>query len=62
MDDPQGPRCMDTGKECDLYTSTCEGRTQNCVASGPGNNMKESTFIIGNRQFQESKVSFLNIL
>ena len=53
---------MDTGKECDLYTSTCEGRTQNCVASGPGNNMKESTFIIGNRQFQESKVSFLNIL
>ena len=47
---------MDSGMDCDLYHSTCEGRTQNCIAAGPGNNMKESTYIIGNRQFEESKV------
>ena len=57
----KGPKCIDSGKECDLYHSTCEGRTQNCIASGPGNDMKESTYIIGNRQFQESKVIFLKI-
>ena len=57
----KGPKCIDSGKECDLYHSTCEGRTQNCIASGPGNDMKESTYIIGNRQFQESKVNFFLI-
>ena len=50
-----GPKCIDTGLECDLFKSTCQGRPQNCVAFGPGQDMKESTFIIGQRQFKESK-------
>ena len=53
----KGAKCIDTGKDCDLYQSTCEGRTQNCIAFGPGNTMKESTYIIGDRQFQEARVS-----
>ena len=52
----KGPKCINTGEDCDLYHSTCEGRTQNCIASGPGNDMKDSTFIIGNRQFLEAQV------
>ena len=51
----KGPKCINTGEDCDLYHSTCEGRTQNCIASGPGDTMKESAFIIGNRQFLEAK-------
>ena len=31
-----GPRCIDTGLPCDLEHSTCNGRSQLCVASGPG--------------------------
>ena len=52
----KGAKCIDTGKDCDLYQSTCEGRTKNCIAFGPGDNMKESTYIIGDRQYQEAKV------
>jgi hypothetical protein len=33
-----GPKCIDTGLECDLYQSTCDGKTQNCIAAGPGSN------------------------
>ena len=58
----KGAKCIDTGKDCDLYQSTCEGRTQNCIAFGPGNTMKESTYIIGDRQFQEAKVSDYKVL
>jgi len=54
----KGAKCIDTGKDCDLYQSTCEGRTQNCIAFGPGNTMKESTYIIGDRQFQEARRLF----
>ena len=39
----QGPKCLDTGLPCDLEHSTCEGRTQMCVAFGPGEDMYEST-------------------
>lgn len=49
-----GPKCMDTGLPCDLLHSTCDGRTQMCVASGPGKDMFESTQIIADRQFQKS--------
>ena len=31
-----GPHCMDTGLACDLEHSTCNNRTQMCIASGPG--------------------------
>lgn len=45
-----GPRCLDTGEPCDLATSTCNGRNAKCIASGPGNDMEESTEIIGRMQ------------
>ena len=32
----KGPHCLDTGLPCDLEHSTCNGRTQLCVAFGPG--------------------------
>ena len=56
----QGPRCIDTGVECDLEHSTCDGRVQKCIASGPGKDMFESTKIIADRQYQVSKQLFLN--
>jgi len=33
-----GPKCLDTGLPCDLPTSTCNGRTEQCIAFGPGTN------------------------
>ena len=42
-----GPHCQDTGEPCDILTSTCDGRNELCVASGPGKDMFESTRIIG---------------
>ena len=51
----KGAKCIDTGKDCDLYQSTCEGKAKNCIAFGPGDTMKESTYIIGDRQFHEAK-------
>lgn len=50
----QGPRCIDTGLPCDFETSTCNGRTENCIAFGPGKDMFESTKIIGERQLQKA--------
>eukprot|EP00525_Craspedostauros_australis_P010424 CAMPEP_0198134330 /NCGR_PEP_ID=MMETSP1442-20131203/60014_1 /TAXON_ID= /ORGANISM="Craspedostauros australis, Strain CCMP3328" /LENGTH=743 /DNA_ID=CAMNT_0043795473 /DNA_START=72 /DNA_END=2303 /DNA_ORIENTATION=+ len=49
-----GPRCIDTGKPCDLVTSTCGGNTNLCIASGPGKNMLESAEIIGRKQFEKA--------
>lgn len=46
-----GPRCIDTGLPCDYYTSTCNGRTELCIAFGPGKNMIESMEIIGRKQY-----------
>jgi neutral ceramidase len=46
-----GPRCLDTGEPCDLVSSTCNGKSQLCVAFGPGKDMEESTEIIGRKQF-----------
>merc|ERR1711970_321717 len=51
----KGPKCLDTGLECDVEHSTCDGRVQMCIAFGPGENMFESTKIIADRQFQVSK-------
>lgn len=47
-----GAVCVDTGLPCDLTTSSCNGRTQLCRASGPGRDMFESTEIIGRKQFE----------
>lgn len=49
-----GPRCQDTGLPCDVGTSTCGGKNEMCVASGPGKDMFESTKIIAQRQFQKA--------
>ena len=51
-----GPKCKDTGMDCDFSNSTCGGSSQNCLAFGPGTDMKDSTYIVGKRQFQEAKV------
>lgn len=50
----KGPRCIDTGLPCDFQKSTCNGRTEKCIAFGPGSDMFESTRIIGERQLQKS--------
>lgn len=55
-----GPRCIDTGLPCDTEHSTCDGRTQMCIASGPGEDMFESTKIIAERQFKKSLELFSN--
>lgn len=49
-----GPRCLDTGLPCDLITSTCNGRNNLCIAFGPGEDMEESTEIIGRKQFEQA--------
>lgn len=50
----QGPKCIDTGLPCDGSTSTCNGKCQNCIASGPGKDMFESTKIIGENQYNHA--------
>ncbi|XP_002733975.1 neutral ceramidase-like, partial [Saccoglossus kowalevskii] len=50
----KGPHCLDTGLPCDVETSTCNGKTENCVAFGPGEDMRESTHIIGTHQFSNA--------
>ena len=50
-----GPHCLDTGKPCDVLHSTCGGRNELCVASGPGKDMFESTQIIAEKQYAVAK-------
>ncbi|CAH8869947.1 unnamed protein product [Trichobilharzia szidati] len=53
-----GPRCIDTGLPCDYIHSSCGGRTQKCIAFGPGSDMFESTKIIAQRQFDKAWTLF----
>lgn len=53
----KGPICIDTGDECDFVTSTCNGSPEFCIASGPGENMVESTQIIASRLFNKAVVT-----
>ncbi|KAI4458937.1 ceramidase [Holotrichia oblita] len=46
-----GPICTNTGEECEYVTSTCDGEAQFCIASGPGDDMFESTRIIAERMY-----------
>eukprot|EP00731_Ephydatia_muelleri_P030761 Em0022g275a len=55
-----GPHCLDTGLPCDPVHSTCNGRNELCVAFGPGVDMKDSTRIIGERQFEAAKALYGN--
>ncbi|VEL18527.1 unnamed protein product [Protopolystoma xenopodis] len=50
----KGPVCIDTGKPCDYVRSTCDGKSQKCIAFGPGKDMFESTMIIGKQQFKKA--------
>jgi len=53
-----GAHCMDTGLPCDLHKSTCNNRTQLCIATGPGKDMMDSTRIIGTKQFDKASEMF----
>jgi len=51
----KGPKCQDTGLPCDYVTSTCsDGKSTQCWAAGPGQDMFESTRIIGKRQVDKA--------
>jgi neutral ceramidase len=56
----KGPHCIDNGEECNMHTSTCDGANVLCVASGPGQDMFESTKIIGERLSAKALVSISN--
>ena len=55
----KGPHCMDTGLPCDVEHSTCNNRTQMCVASGPGKKflfpIKNETVFICNYEVCKTK-------
>ena len=51
-----GAKCIDTGLPCDFVSSSCNNRTQLCIAFGPGKDMVDSTRIIGDKQFQKAWV------
>jgi neutral ceramidase len=53
-----GPKCRDTGLPCDDLHSTCNGKTAQCSAFGPGKDMFESTEIIATKQFDVAKQLF----
>jgi neutral ceramidase len=53
-----GPRCIDTGLPCDFNTSTCDGKTEKCIAFGPGQDMFESAEIIGRNQYEHGTKMF----
>ena len=56
-----GPKCIDTGLPCDVEHSTCNNRTQMCIASGPGGDMFDSTRIIAERQFNAAYDLFARV-
>jgi len=49
----RGPSCPD-GSPCDDVHSTCNGKTQGCIAKGPGKTDYESTEIIAQKQLEEA--------
>uniref|UniRef100_A0AAQ4PA63 Neutral ceramidase n=1 Tax=Gasterosteus aculeatus aculeatus TaxID=481459 RepID=A0AAQ4PA63_GASAC len=54
----RGPRCMNTGLPCDYLNSSCPiGGTKMCKAFGPGDDMFDSTRIIGHSVYRKAKVS-----
>lgn len=58
----EGARCIagnEIGKDCS-WDSLCDGKTQNCIAFGPGKfgDMEESTEIIGRRQYDVASTLF----
>ncbi|KAK0142597.1 Neutral ceramidase [Merluccius polli] len=52
----RGPVCVNTGLPCDYLNSSCPvGGTKMCQASGPGEDMFESTRIIGHNIYKKAK-------
>uniref|UniRef100_A0AAQ5Z8W4 Neutral ceramidase n=1 Tax=Amphiprion ocellaris TaxID=80972 RepID=A0AAQ5Z8W4_AMPOC len=52
----RGPVCMNTGLPCDYLNSSCPvGGTKMCAAFGPGDDMFESTRIIGQNIYRKAK-------
>ncbi|NXK88637.1 ASAH2 ceramidase, partial [Formicarius rufipectus] len=52
----RGPTCVNTGESCDNPQSTCPiGGATMCMAKGPGNDMFESTRIIGQNIYLKAK-------
>uniref|UniRef100_A0A8D2B388 Neutral ceramidase n=1 Tax=Sciurus vulgaris TaxID=55149 RepID=A0A8D2B388_SCIVU len=51
-----GPRCLNTGESCENANSTCPiGGPSMCIAKGPGQDMFDSTQIIGRTIYQRAK-------
>ncbi|XP_049537702.1 neutral ceramidase [Anopheles darlingi] len=48
----RGPKCEKTGLPCDVLTSSCPSGAGACFASGPGNDMYESTALIADRLYR----------
>lgn len=51
-----GPKCQFSGNPCDLSTSSCPKDDGQCVASGPGQNMFESTKMIATKIYKGASV------
>nr|XP_034993811.1 neutral ceramidase [Zootoca vivipara]XP_034993812.1 neutral ceramidase [Zootoca vivipara] len=52
----KGPHCINTGESCENFNNYCpEGGATMCIASGPGEDMFESTKIIGRNIYLKAK-------
>uniref|UniRef100_A0A9R1SLT6 Neutral ceramidase n=2 Tax=Cyprinus carpio TaxID=7962 RepID=A0A9R1SLT6_CYPCA len=52
----RGPVCVNTGEKCDYLNSSCPiGGKKACIAFGPGEDMFESTRIIGENMSKKAK-------
>ncbi|XP_063076841.1 neutral ceramidase [Engraulis encrasicolus] len=57
----RGPYCVNTFEKCDYLNSSCPiGGTKMCVGFGPGDNMFESTRIIGDHIYRKGKELYGN--
>ncbi|KAM7381040.1 hypothetical protein PAMA_012058 [Pampus argenteus] len=57
----RGPRCANTGLPCDYLNSSCPvGGTKMCQASGPGDDMFDSTRIIGHNIYRKAKELYVD--
>ncbi|XP_038591585.1 neutral ceramidase [Micropterus salmoides] len=57
----RGPRCVNTGLPCDYLNSSCPvGGTKMCKAFGPGEDMFDSTRIIGHNIYSKAKELYAN--
>ncbi|XP_031317178.2 neutral ceramidase [Camelus dromedarius] len=51
-----GPHCINTGESCDNANSSCPvGGPSMCIAMGPGEDMFDSTQIVGRMMYQKAK-------